>query len=192
MTQASQKTPSTRTSLGWGIACLAVVVGLFFLYGLSAYFVVFALLSALLAVAAAYDATAYRIPNKVVLAILVLWLAWVAYQLVFRANLGFILMQSLFGALAAAGPVLLLTAFSQWRSGSPAFGAGDIKLLAAVGLFFTWDVNFFALLIAAIVGAVIGVVQKIRHGKKKVPFGCGIAVGWWVIMLLAPWHIMLL
>ena len=98
------------------------------------------------------------------------------------AAAGRALVQSLLGAAVAAGPVLLLTLVQVWR-GREGFGGGDVKLLAAVGLWFTWPEDLVGLLVACVAGAIIGAVRKARTKEDRLPFAVAILVGWWVVMM---------
>ena len=63
-----------------------------------------------------------------------------------------------------------------------AMGGGDIKLLFALGCYFTWDVNLFGIVVACIVGIVFAMIAKKAKGEAF-PFGPSIAVGTWIAML---------
>ena len=144
----------------------------------------YSLLSVALVCATASDAATYRIPNTVVLAVLVLWVAgFVVECVVFHASPLALLGRSLLGAVAAAALPLVLTLVAEAR-GKDGFGGGDLKLLAAVGLLFGWQANLLALAMACVAGALIGLVLRAAKGERRLPFGCGIALGWWVMMLL--------
>ncbi len=179
----ARRSPSRAAWVGWGIAAVVLDVCVVWLWGYSAQGLVLAVLCALLAVAAAFDASARRIPNAVVAAILALWVVWIAVDtLAFDAQFWPLVASSLLGALAAAGPVALLTAIARAR-GSLGFGMGDSQLRLAAGLFFTWWASLLALVVACVVGAGIGIVLRVKSGERKLPFGCGICVGWWTIIL---------
>ena len=153
-------------------------------------------LTALLVMAAARDAREYRIPNRLVLAVLLSWVVCFALEWIFLpatgtglspedwAAAGRALLTSGLGAVASALPVAIITWIAVARGGT-GFGAGDVKLLFAVGLWFPWKLDLVALVVACVVGAGLGLVNKVRTGEGKLPFGVGIAVGWWILCIAA-------
>ena len=144
----------------------------------------FSLLTVALVFAAANDAAEYRIPNAVVLAVFALWVACFALEwLAFGASPLELLGHALLGAVAAVALPLVLTLAAEAR-GKDGFGGGDLKLLAVVGLFFGWQANLAALVLACVAGALIGLTLRASTGERRLPFGCGIALGWWLMMLL--------
>ena len=182
LTPVAPPKPAARTVV-WMVTGAAAVAGVLAVRGVSVTGAVFAVLTALLVTAAGVDAAEYRIPNVLVAAVVALWLVDAAASVVRGAAFGPVLGQSALGALAAAGPVALLTAIAG-AAGRDGFGAGDIKLLAAVGLFFPWRANLLGLAVACGAGAAIGVALRVRRGERRLPFGCGIAAGWWLVMMV--------
>jgi leader peptidase (prepilin peptidase)/N-methyltransferase len=84
------------------------------------------------------------------------------------------------GALVGGG-VLWLIAEGYFRfTGQEGMGGGDIKMLAMVGAFLGWQAVLLTLVLASLVGALIGVlIMATRRGGMKfaVPFGTFLAVG---------------
>jgi leader peptidase (prepilin peptidase) / N-methyltransferase len=58
-----------------------------------------------------------------------------------------------------------------------AMGFGDVKLWAAAGVFLGWQGALFGLAVAVLVGAIIGIVHKLRGGQSMIPFGPSLALG---------------
>jgi prepilin signal peptidase PulO-like enzyme (type II secretory pathway) len=92
---------------------------------------------------------------------------------------------SLPGRLAvalAAGGVFLAVALA--RPGG--FGMGDVKLIAAMGLFLG-DAVLGAVLVALLCGSLLGLALIVRHGaaaaKRTIPFGPFLALGGMVALL---------
>ena len=180
--------PALRLTRGvrvmWALIAGAVCAAVVLRYDVTPAAAVFAVLALLLVCAAAGDAATWRIPNALVLTVVLLWVVSAAVSVVAGwRSLAEMALQCALGALAAVGPALLVTAVAA-AFGKEGFGGGDLKLLAAVGLFFTWRENLVALVIACVVGAVLGLVLKLRRGVEKLPFGVGIAVGWIALILL--------
>ncbi|QJW45341.1 prepilin peptidase [bacterium BFN5] len=87
----------------------------------------------------------------------------------------------LLGALLGGGLLLIIAVAS--RGG---MGGGDIKFAAALGLWLGWQYTLMTLLLAFILGGVLGVIilaLKIRGRKDVIPFGPFIAIGAWISLL---------
>ncbi len=105
---------------------------------------------ALLLVAAASDVVSYRIPNVVVLAILLLY---PVYVIITPADVDWPWALAVFAAAIVVGMGL---------SAAGIFGAGDAKLLAAVLLWAGPVLALLTLFICAITGGVIAVLMMTR------------------------------
>jgi leader peptidase (prepilin peptidase)/N-methyltransferase len=75
-------------------------------------------------------------------------------------------------------------------------GAGDFKLLAAIGAWIGWQPLSFVIVLASAGGAIIGVAMILfrRHAPgKPIPFGPYLAVGGWIGLLwgdkLLAWYL---
>jgi leader peptidase (prepilin peptidase)/N-methyltransferase len=89
-------------------------------------------------------------------------------------------------AAAAAGGFLLVFALAYPRG----MGMGDVKLAAVMGLYLGRSVAV-ALLVAVLLGTIVGVLMMARQGVKKgrktaVPFGPFLAAGGVVALLAGP------
>lgn len=90
-------------------------------------------------------------------------------------------MDMLFGALLGGGLLLIIAVAS--RGG---MGGGDIKFVAALGLWLGWQYTLMTLLLAFLIGGVFGIIilaLKIRERKDVIPFGPFIAIGAWISLL---------
>ena len=170
----------------------------------------FALFLVLLAWASAIDLRERRIPNKLVAAMAVLWLAvrvllaamaaaccaagfgsgaqigdaaLVASVTMMRMiPFGLTLGDGLVGALVLGGGSLAASIAFEHLAHRPSMGGGDIKLLAAVGLFLGWERGLWCLFSACLVVLVMQVVSRVREGGKGIasqtfPFAPAILVG---------------
>lgn len=77
-----------------------------------------------------------------------------------------------------------------------AFGGGDIKLMAAAGIFLGWKLNLFALFIALILGGARAAYLMVSHkktGKEHMAFGpylcIGIALAWFAGDKIIAWYL---
>lgn len=156
----------------------------------------FALFLVLLAWASAIDLRERRIPNKLVAAMAVLWLAvrvllaamaaacsaasfgsgaqmWYA-ALVASATMmrmipfGLMLGDGLVGALVLGGGSLAVSIAFERLAQRPSMGGGDIKLLAVVGLFLGWERGLWCLFAACLVVLVMQMASRFREGGKGI------------------------
>jgi leader peptidase (prepilin peptidase) / N-methyltransferase len=145
------------------------------------------------------DIDTMRLPNSLVGLLAVLGVAGVAYAqfsgqpclpfaTVGAGLLGMPAVNAALGAVLSAG-IMLLIAFVYARiRGLKGFGAGDIKLLAVLGIFLG-VYGLLAMFIASIIGAAYGAIasRNAEEGMKhRFPFGPFLAVGAVVTALVGP------
>lgn len=71
-------------------------------------------------------------------------------------------------------------------TGKEGMGYGDFKLFAVFGAWFGWQVLPILILMASLVGAIIGIslmVLKNHEGSKPIPFGPYLAIAGWITAL---------
>ena len=92
------------------------------------------------------------------------------------------LVHGVVGALAASGALWLVGFLGSRAFRKPAMGLGDVKMAAAMGgLLGLWA--FLAIGVAAVVGALVGLVMLLFRGRRYLPFGPFLAFGTWAVML---------
>ena len=156
----------------------------------------FALFLVLLAWASAIDLRERRIPNKLVAAMAVLWLAvrvllaamaaaccaagfgsgeqigdaaLVASATMMRMiPFGLTLGDGLVGALVLGGGSLAVSIVFERLAQRPSMGGGDVKLLAVVGLFLGWERGLWCLFTACLIVLVMQAVSRVREGGKGI------------------------
>jgi len=92
---------------------------------------------------------------------------------------------------AAAAYVFLWCVFQAFRmiTGKEGMGYGDFKLFAVIGAWLGWQMLPLVLLLAALVGAIVGLtlIALKRHGRGvPIPFGPYLAGAAWIAMLWGP------
>lgn len=92
---------------------------------------------------------------------------------------------------AAAGYLSLWAVFQLFRlvTGKDGMGYGDFKLFAAIGAWLGWQMLPLVLILAAVVGAAVGIalIALRRHGRGvPIPFGPYLAGAAWIAMLWGP------
>ncbi|MCE9638276.1 MAG: prepilin peptidase [Planctomycetes bacterium] len=90
---------------------------------------------------------------------------------------------SAIGVAVGGGVIWGLGAVGSRVLGKEAMGFGDVKFLAAIGGFAGPMGAVVALLLAALLGSVVGIARTIMTGDRYMPFGPFLAVGGLVAML---------
>ncbi|WP_177436719.1 A24 family peptidase [uncultured Ruminococcus sp.] len=121
--------------------------------------------------------------------IALLGLGKTVYDLIFHTGT---LLSHGIGAIAAFLPLLLLVVLS----GERAMGWGDAYLMLAAGLFLGGKAVIVALFLGLLLGAVFGMIHKVRTGDSKFAFGpylsIGIALSVFIGQPIADWYLHLL
>jgi len=97
--------------------------------------------------------------------------------------------QALWGAVA--GYLSLWTIYHAFKllTGKEGMGYGDFKLFAALGAWFGWEALVPIILMASVIGAVVGIAMKISSSLREggyVPFGPFLAGAGLTAMLFGP------
>jgi leader peptidase (prepilin peptidase)/N-methyltransferase len=92
---------------------------------------------------------------------------------------------------AAIGYVSLWTVYQAFRllTGKEGMGYGDFKLLAALGAWLGWQMLLPIVLLAAGVGAIVGIALIVLRRQERgtpIPFGPFLAAAGWLAMLWGP------
>ncbi|MDA8522105.1 prepilin peptidase [Acidovorax sp. NCPPB 4044] len=103
------------------------------------------------------------------------------------------LSESLFGA--AAGYLSLWAVYWGFKlaTGKEGMGYGDFKLFAALGAWFGWQALVPIILMASVIGAVIGIGMKLGKGLREggyIPFGPFLVGAGLTAMLFGPENVM--
>jgi leader peptidase (prepilin peptidase)/N-methyltransferase len=89
---------------------------------------------------------------------------------------------------AMAGYLSLWSVYHLFKllTGQEGMGYGDFKLFAAFGAWLGWKMLFPIILIAAAVGAVVGIVMIMVYGRDRrshIPFGPFLAAAGWLMLM---------
>jgi leader peptidase (prepilin peptidase)/N-methyltransferase len=92
---------------------------------------------------------------------------------------------------AVAGYLSLWTVYQGFKllTGKEGMGYGDFKLFAGLGVWFGWQALVPVILLASVIGAVVGIAMKFTSGLREggyVPFGPFLALGGLAAMLFGP------
>ena len=84
------------------------------------------------------------------------------------------LLSSLWGVVAGYLFLWLIYWGFKLLTGKEGMGYGDFKLLAALGAWFGWQALIPLILVASVIGAIVGLIMKVRSELREggyVPFG---------------------
>lgn len=92
---------------------------------------------------------------------------------------------------AAAGYLALWAVYHVFRllTGKEGMGYGDFKLLAALGAWLGWQMLLPIVLLAAVVGAIVGGALILTHRTERgnpMPFGPFLAAAGWIALMWGP------
>ena len=99
------------------------------------------------------------------------------------------LTQALWGAVAGYMSLWLVYHAFRLLTGKEGMGYGDFKLFAALGAWFGWQALIPIILMASVIGAVIGIAMKLSARLREggyVPFGPFLALAGLTAMIFGP------
>jgi prepilin peptidase CpaA len=166
-----QDIDSAHSPAGYGLESRAVYLRAMINFGFTD--LLLAILAILLVVAAVIDVRTFTISNRLNLAVALL-------ALVFWWSVGLPLWPQVAVRLAIAAGVFLLFALAFYAG---MMGGGDVKLAAALVLWFPAAATLFFLVVMSIAGGLVTLVFLIIHrtrgkpGRPQIPYGVAIAIG---------------
>ena len=99
------------------------------------------------------------------------------------------LLQAVWGAVAGYVSLWLVYKAFKLATGKEGMGYGDFKLFAALGAWFGWQALVPIILMASVIGAVVGIGMKLSSGLRAggyVPFGPFLAGAGLAAMIFGP------
>jgi leader peptidase (prepilin peptidase)/N-methyltransferase len=118
-----------------------------------------------------------------VLTLPLLWLG-LLYQIAFQP---WLLQSAVLGAALGYGVLWCFAGLFRLVTGKQGMGHGDFKLLAALGAWTGWQMLPLLLVLAAGLGAVVGIVVQLALPRLRgapLPFGPFLALAGWAALLL--------
>jgi leader peptidase (prepilin peptidase)/N-methyltransferase len=140
--------------------------------------------SAMLLALALIDWDTTLLPDDITLPLL--WLGLIAAAMQWT-TIG--LNNSLWGAVAGYLSLWLVYWAFKLVTGKEGMGYGDFKLFAALGAWFGWQALIPVILIASVIGAIIGIAMKFSVGLREggyVPFGPFLAGAGFTALIAGP------
>lgn len=145
----------------------------FWLHGISLESVLICLVSSFLLVLSVIDARIGEIPSGLCYAILILG---VVNTILDRQNW----LSHVIGFIAVSLFFYLIIRLS----GGRAMGGGDVRLMAAAGLFLGWQNVILAMVLGCIVGSVIHIIlMAVLKLGRELKFGPYLSIGIWIAMM---------
>ncbi len=169
-------------------------LGLLYTFKINLDFFKYAALVPMLLSAFCIDLKLQIIPNRLTLTIFETGIAFTFLNTIMNTNLGITtITNSLLGMAVGGGIFLLITVIGGIIAGKEAMGFGDVKLMAALGLFFGWlniiIISVIAFLLAAIISVGILIVKR-KGFNEYIPFGPFIVAAS-LIVIFTPFDLLL-
>ena len=145
--------------------------------------------SAALLALAMIDWDTTLLPDDITLPLL--WAGLVAAAL--QLNPGLALQDALWGAVAGYTSLWGVYWAFKLVTGKEGMGYGDFKLFAALGAWFGWTALVPIILMASVIGAVVGIAMKFTSGLREggyIPFGPFLAGAGFTALLFGPQSIL--
>jgi len=188
-------------TISWQYPLVEAITGLLFFlvfwrFGLTAATPVYMVVSAALVLVTFVDLTDWTIPDEVTLPGIPIGIAVAALGMYLGDRSG-LMVQNVFnamgGAALGAGILYALDKVALFVLKKPGMGLGDVKLMAMLGAFFgLWGAGLI-IMIAAILGSVVGIAMVIAQKRKGVeeeshylPFGPYLSMAGIIVMFFGP------
>lgn len=184
---------SCGASIGWRYPLIELACGLAFAgcawrWGLTPSTAVWCGFCATVLVLAAIDWDTTLLPDD-----LTLPLVWGGLCSAALSWSGTTLPDALWGAVAGYLSLWLVYWSFKLATGKEGMGYGDFKLYAALGAWFGWQALIPIILMASIIGAIIGIGMKLSSGLREggyVPFGPFLALAGLTALVVTPSEMM--
>lgn len=146
---------------------------LFYYFGLSLFFWIYAALCSSLIVVSFIDIDIREIPDEISLGGMAIGLILsIIFPRLHQTSLGQVaLFRSFLGILAGGGSIYVTGLIGNAIFRKETMGGGDVKLMAMVGAFIGWKLALLTFFLAPFFGSAVGIVLKIRKGESLIPYG---------------------
>lgn len=187
----------TRFDIKIALVTSLLLIALFYKFGISYQFLIFAFLSIILIMDSFVDLKAQIIPNSLNFVCFLVGMVIMYLNLVFNHYVG---VDMLLGMFTGAGIFALIALFAFVAYRKEGMGLGDVKLMGALGLFFgvfdTIQIFILSFAIGAIVSIVL-LISKLKKSSDYLAFGPFIVTASIITMfiphaIMFPWYMNLL
>ena len=143
------------------------------------------------------DWRTYEIPFSLNVCIFVLGVIKIVAEILIDGFNGFRLLEYAIGFCAVSGFMLICLYIGRAIKSIDAFGGGDIKLMAAAGVFMGWKNIILAFIIGCVLGAIIHSIRiRVSNADKVLAFGPYLCAGILTVMLygdtILNWYLSLM
>lgn len=157
------------------LLCAAVYVSIVVRYDITLEAVEMLAFASVLLVLSLTDIDKFIIPNSCILAAIAIRVAYVVAAgslglLPAGQDMGGVLLSSLVSALAVGAALVVIALVMDRVLGRESVGGGDVKLLAVAAFYFGWQQCLLLLVVACVIGIVVGMVQ-LSHAVRDLPSG---------------------
>ncbi|MCM8794997.1 MAG: prepilin peptidase [Candidatus Omnitrophica bacterium] len=162
------------------LATALLLLAVFCRFGWTAKGFIYGILTAAMVVLTVIDAREMILPDEITIPGLIIGLILSFLVPSLHGQTGFLAggLQGIYGVAAGGGLLWIVGTVGSWIFKKEAMGGGDVKMMAMVGAFIGWEkvllVNF---ILAPVVGAVVGIVLKLRFKKELIPYGPFLSLG---------------
>lgn len=183
-----------KTKIGMRYPAVELVTGLFFGYcasrwGWTLQTAIWCIFCAALVALTFIDWDTTLLPDDITLPLM--WLGLVSAALQWNSQVT--LLQALWGAVAGYLSLWSVYWLFKLATGKEGMGYGDFKLFAALGAWFGWPALIPMILLASVIGAVVGIAMRLNSSLREggyVPFGPFLAGAGFVALVWGPQSIL--
>jgi leader peptidase (prepilin peptidase) / N-methyltransferase len=177
--------PGCATRISWQYPLVELLTAVLFAatiwhFGATAAGLAALLFTGFLIAAAGIDARTTLLPDQLTLPLL--WLGLAANNFGLFTDLE----SAVIGAMAGYLSLWLVYHGFRLLTGKEGMGYGDFKLLAALGAWLGWQALPMILLLASLVGAIVGITLILLRGRDRnipIPFGPYLAAAGWLALI---------
>ena len=175
--------------IGWRYPVIELTTAILFAWcgqrwGLTVESAVWCVFCACVLALAAIDWDTTLLPDDITLPLL-----WLGLCVSALGMSGIKLESAVWGAVAGYGSLRLVYWGFKLATGKEGMGYGDFKLFAALGAWFGWQALIPIILMASVIGAVVGIGMKFSSGLREggyVPFGPFLALAGLTALMVSP------
>ena len=181
-----EELPEKKAAVMWiaGFPVMAVLSWLFVSYGYSFWKTErYMILLYALPVLGYIDGKHKKIPNRLLIVLLVLRLPILIADLIFHPDLWAELFRFCLAGIAAS---LLFMLFA-WFLSRKTLGMGDIKLVTVMGAYLGFSLNYVVLFLSLLMAAAYGLWRTVRKKgglRDELALAPFLAIGLWIVLLL--------
>jgi len=166
------------------LVCASYFVSVVWHFDVSPEALKFLVLGSFLFCAALVDLESQIIPDRLIVAVLA---NYFVFAFIVEEHPWNAVWDGLRSGLSVSLPLLAVVLVMDRILKRESMGGGDIKLIFAIGLYFSWKLNLLLLILACLIGIVLGLSKKGYRDEEEnpggFPFGPAIILAYWIVLL---------